>query len=170
MNKESNEALGGKITITSNLIKFKGTIIPIRSVSRFRSYEIKKNSTQAMAYGGIAFVVLVVAIALFVNRKEEISLIALCISLGFAIAAIRAFLYRRYGLGIETHGGTHDFLISNNKKFSEDVLTLIHYALENSDSKNSYIVNMDNRTIQQGDRFENINGQVNIATRGSSIR
>jgi len=169
VSKESKETLGGKITINSNLIKFKGTIIPIRNVSRFRSYEIKRNSKKTMIYFAIALVALAVSIIMLGSREEEVGIVLFVVSIGFSIAAIWMFLFRRYGLEIETNGGTRDFLISNSKKFSEDVLFLVHYALENSDSKVSYVVNMDNRTIKEGDRFENISGKVNIATRGSTI-
>jgi hypothetical protein len=169
---EENDAVGGVIHITNQCIAFHGTVVPIRNISRLRSYEIRRKEAEAATYGGLTVLCLIGAAVAGVSGISESAAAVGLLLIGaavFALLALKSALFRRYGLSIETNGGTRDFILAKDKSFANKVLLLLRHTLQDQERPVSYTVNMDNRKIE-GDKFENIAGDVQIATRGSRIQ
>lgn len=167
MNEDEN-VNAGVIHVSPTTLTFGGTVILMRNICRLRSYSMKKNPKQA--YGKFCVSIVLFAGAIFAFGIEPLLGSALLIaSIVLTTLAFRSLNFKRFGLSIETNGGTSDFIVAKGEKFAQNVLTLINRTIENSDGNKSFTINMDNRTITEGDRFDNISGDVKIATRESSI-
>lgn len=156
------------VQVTSHTISFGGTVILVRNIARLRSYSVKRNPKDGYAKFGIAVILFIGSIIAF-NKQPSLVVWLLIAASFFIFLGFRAINFRRYGLSIETNGGTSDFIVSKKKSFASDVLILIQQTIEDTTSKKSFVINMDNTTIKEGDRFENISGNVKIATRDSTI-
>lgn len=131
---------------------FAGTLIPTRSISRLRTFQVTKKSQRAAAFAVISALSLLCAgITLYypVQGLEEALPIGLgIVGIGFAIGAINSYMFQRYGLSIETDGGTRDFIHSGNKKFAQQTLENLVVVIGNLDSPRSMTINMNNNTVE----------------------
>jgi D-arabinose 1-dehydrogenase-like Zn-dependent alcohol dehydrogenase len=131
---------------------FAGTLIPTRSISRLRTFQVSKKSQRAAAFAAISALSLICAgITLYhpVRGLEQALPIGLgMVGIGFAIGAINSYMFKRYGLSIETNGGTRDFIHSGNKRFAQEILENLVVVIGNLESPRAMTINMNNNTIE----------------------
>lgn len=149
-----------------NSIRFNQTVCQISNISEVRAI----NLSTEKRFSPYLYLLLVIGAGLLLTRE------VLGIALG--LAAIGAFAYlfyshqrtklnEKYGILIALNSGRTWVLTSRQYEFATSVVSKVE-ALMN-DSLKAFEVNFNSMTINEGDSFENIDGTVNIANRGSTV-
>ena len=142
----------GIIRVTNQYIMFGGTLIPTRSVSRLRTFQVSRRNNRAATLGVIAFLSFICAgITLYYPVQgigHILPLTFFVLGIGFALGALKSLMFKTYGLSIETNGGTMDFIHSGSKRFAQNVLNNLVAVIGNLDHATSMTINMNNNTIE----------------------
>lgn len=139
------------ITITNHSLSFFGTVIPVHSISRLRSYEIGRKKTEGLIYLACALVATAGGAVAYFYEIVVVAVLLAGLGVVFFTFAAYSMFYKRYGLSVETNAGSRDFLVAKNRKFAEEVLSLLWWTIENSDRSVSFVVNQDNKRIYARD-------------------
>lgn len=144
--------------ITSRTVSFDNTVIQTSNISEASTYKkVPKGRIAGFIFGVLA---ILFGGALVVEPGAG--------GYGFAILAFGLFLFvsaifrrTRFELHLQTNAGKVTAISSSDRKFIHDVVEKIREAMTHQQSNVAYTVNVDNKTINEGNRTT-IDGSANV--------
>jgi hypothetical protein len=142
-----------ELVVNERSIVFLDRTISIANISRLTSYTIYMSNF--LRFLGLFFAYIFMEIFIFYESLyKEHNLYLLFLSIISFSFFIFAFVYKWYGVQIQTNGGTNDILITNNESSALQLHESIRYSIDNVESGKKIIIKSFNNTVKITQRNE----------------